>query len=94
MLDVAYRLVAIPGAEEVIWDALQASAEASRAEAGVTWFEAFRSTADPHVVLVVERYVDDAAYRAHRATQHFAAWKAASADRIESSERFVGSRSA
>jgi quinol monooxygenase YgiN len=93
MLDVAYRMTIVPGAEDEIWDALCAAAAASREEPGVAWFEAYRDQADPRVVLVVERYADEAAYRAHRETPHYAAWKAASADRIASSERLVGSRS-
>ncbi len=93
MLDVAYRLVTVPGAEDDLWAALRASAEASRSEPGVQWFEAFRSEADPGILLVVERYADAEAYEAHRATAHYAAWKAASAGRIVSSERFLGARS-
>jgi quinol monooxygenase YgiN len=93
MLDVAYRLITIPGAEDDVWSALCASAEASRLEPGVRWFEAFRSEADPAILLVVERYVDADAYEAHRATVHYGAWKAASAGRIASSERFLGARS-
>jgi quinol monooxygenase YgiN len=93
MLDVAYRLVVVPGAEDDVWAALLASAEASRSEPGVEWFEAFRSEADPGTLLVVERYVDAGAYEVHRTTAHYAAWKAASAGLIASSERFLGARS-
>ncbi len=93
MLDIAYRLVVVPGAEDDVWAALVAVAEASRSEPGVEWFEAFRSGSDPGTLLVVERYVDAEAYQAHRTTAHYAAWKAASADRIASSERFTGARS-
>lgn len=93
MFDVAYRLVVVPGAEDDLWAALRASAEASRSEPGVLWFEAFRSGSDPAVLLVVERYVDAEAYEAHRTTAHYVAWKAASAGRIASSERFLGASS-
>jgi quinol monooxygenase YgiN len=90
MFDVAWRMVAVPGAEDEIWEALQQSAAASREEPGVAWFEAFRSERDPRAVLVVERYVSKEAYEAHRETAHYAAWKAASAGRLEDGERFVG----
>jgi autoinducer 2-degrading protein len=93
MLDVAYRLVVVPDAEDDLWRTLLASAEASRSEPGVAWFEAFRSEADPGTLLVVERYADAEAYAVHRASAHYAEWKAASAGRIASSERFVGARS-
>ena len=93
MLDVAYRLVVVPGAEDDVWAALRVSADASRSEPGVKWFEAFRSEEDPGTLLVVERYLDAEAYEFHRATAHYAAWKAASAGRIASSERFIGARS-
>jgi autoinducer 2-degrading protein len=93
MLDVAYRLVTVPGAEDHVWAALRASAEASRSEPGIQWFEAFRSEADPGNLLVVERYADAEAYAVHRASAHYAEWKAASAGRIASSERFLGAGS-
>lgn len=93
MFDVAYRLVAVAGAEDELFEALCASAAASRDEAAVSWFEVYRSDADPRSLLVVERYDDEAGYQAHRGMAHYAAWKAASAGRIESSERFTGQRS-
>jgi quinol monooxygenase YgiN len=93
MFDVAWRMVAVPGSEDDIWEALQVCAAASREEPGVAWFEAFRSERDPRTVLVVERYASEDAYQEHRSTPHYAAWKAASADRIEDGEKFQGSRS-
>jgi autoinducer 2-degrading protein len=90
MFDVAYRLLSVEGAEDALWEALQASAAASRAEPGILYFEALRSGSEPRALLVVERYVTREAYETHKATPHYAAWKAASDGRIEASERFVG----
>jgi (4S)-4-hydroxy-5-phosphonooxypentane-2,3-dione isomerase len=90
MFDVAWRMVAVPGSEDEIWEALQACAAASREEPGVAWFEAFRSDREPRHVLVVERYESEAAYAEHRTTPHYAAWKAASAGKIEDGEKYVG----
>ena len=47
MFDVAYRLVAVAGAEDELFEALCASAAASRDESAVSWFEVYRSDADP-----------------------------------------------
>ena len=90
MFDVAYRLLSVEGAEDALFEALQASAAASRAEPGVLFFEALRSGSEPRALLVVERYASREAYEAHKGTPHYAAWKAASEGRIEASERFVG----
>jgi|SoiMethySBSTD1v2_1073268.scaffolds.fasta_scaffold3332952_2 quinol monooxygenase YgiN len=90
MYDLAFRMTAVAGDEDGVWAALVTTAEASRQEPGVHWFEALRSGNDPRTMLVVERYASREAYEAHKETAHYAAWKAASAGRIEASERFVG----
>ena len=90
MYDLAFRMTAVAGDEDDVFAALTTAAEASRQEPGVLWFEALRSSSDPRTMLVVERYASRDAYEAHKGTAHYAAWKTASAGRIEASERFVG----
>ena len=88
MVEVAFRLTAVAGAEDHIAAALAENARASRAEPGAIRFDVLRSTADPAVFLVVEAYGSDEAFDAHRQTPHYATWKAASADRIAANERY------
>jgi len=90
MYDLAFRMTAVAGDEDDVFAALLTTTEASRQEPGVVSFEALRSSNDPRIMLVVERYDSREAYEAHKDTDHYAAWKAASAGRIEASERFVG----
>lgn len=47
-------------------------AAASRAEPGCLLFEVCRDPADPAAFVLYESYVDEAAYRAHRDTAHYA----------------------
>ena len=44
----------------------------SRAEPGCHLFEVARDPADPHHVVLFERYADEAAYLVHRASAHYA----------------------
>jgi (4S)-4-hydroxy-5-phosphonooxypentane-2,3-dione isomerase len=44
----------------------------SRAEPDCHLFEVARDPADPHHVVLFERYTNEAAYLAHRATAHYA----------------------
>ena len=88
MLDLAFRLSAVPGAEDDLAAAVLENAIASRAEPGAVRFDVFRSTTEPGAFLVVERYVDEAAFEAHRQTPHYLAWKAASAGKVAATERF------
>jgi (4S)-4-hydroxy-5-phosphonooxypentane-2,3-dione isomerase len=46
-------------------------AAASRAEQGCRVFEVAQDVSDPQRVLLFERYDDEAAYLAHRATAHY-----------------------
>ena len=85
----AFRLTVRPETAEDFLAASLINAIASRQEPGCTSFEVFRSADDPSVFLLEEGYVDEAALDAHRATEHFAAWRAATGDQVISGERFV-----
>jgi quinol monooxygenase YgiN len=89
MVEFAIHLTAAPGAEDDIAAALLANAKASRTEPGAIRFDVMRSTTDRASFLVIEAYVSDEALEAHRRTPHYAAWKAASADRLVATERFA-----
>ncbi|MGH2873146.1 MAG: putative quinol monooxygenase [Solirubrobacteraceae bacterium] len=65
------RWVARPGEEETVATAIDALIEPSRAEPGNLAYEPHRDPADPCVFLLYERYVDEAAYRAHGESEHF-----------------------
>ena len=43
----------------------------SRAEPGCQLFEVAQNAADPALIVLYERYTDEAAYVAHRATPHY-----------------------
>lgn len=47
----------------------------SRSEPGCRLFEVAQDTADPTTILLYERYDDEAAYLAHRATPHYALFR-------------------
>jgi autoinducer 2-degrading protein len=52
------------------------NASASRKEPGNLRFDVVRSAAPPSLFYLYEVYQDDAAVQAHRATAHFARWRA------------------
>jgi len=68
---VVARWVAKPGEEAAVAAAIEALIEPSRAEPGNLMYEAHRDPADPRAFLLYERYVDEAAYRAHGDSPHF-----------------------
>ena len=88
MLDLAFRITAVPGAEEDLAAAILENAVASRAEPGAIRFDVLRAPDDPAAFLVVERYESREAFDAHRETAHYLAWKAASAGKVAATERF------
>jgi quinol monooxygenase YgiN len=51
--------------------ALQALAEACRTEPGCLSYDLFHSVEQPERYVSIEKYVDDAAFAAHRASDHF-----------------------
>ena len=60
------------GAEDVVRSALAQLAPPSRAEAGNQLYVAYADAAEPRVFHLFEVYDDEAAYRAHTASEHFA----------------------
>ncbi|MEV6431408.1 putative quinol monooxygenase [Nocardia sp. NPDC051463] len=51
--------------------ALRELAQASRTEPGCTSYDVFRSVEQPERYVSIEKYVDSAAFAAHRAADHF-----------------------
>jgi quinol monooxygenase YgiN len=80
-----YRVRA--GEEDKVAAALREMIAPTRAEPGNLDYRAFRDPADPAMFVLFERYTDEAAFDAHRASEHFRTWLAgqvlpALADRI------------
>jgi quinol monooxygenase YgiN len=68
---VIARYVALPGEEETVRSLLAELVAASRQEEGNLSYEATQDVVDPERFVIVEMYVDDAAFAAHRASEHF-----------------------
>lgn len=68
---VAHYRVA-PDAVEEVESALTAMIEPTRAEPGNVSYRIGRVAADPAEFVLVEEYVDEAAFTAHTSSQHFA----------------------
>jgi quinol monooxygenase YgiN len=66
--DVASR----PDDADVLGSALRELAEACRDEPGCLSYDLYRSVDEPHRYVSVEKYVDSAAFEAHRTSAHFA----------------------
>ena len=80
-----YRVRA--GEEEKVEAALRQMVAPTRAEPGNLDYQVFRDPTDPALFVLVERYADEAAFEAHKESEHFATWLAgqvlpALADRI------------
>ena len=69
---VIARWTAKPGNEEAVAAALEHLAPSSRQESGCMNYLVNRSLDDPKVFLLYEEYVDEDAYKAHAASEHFA----------------------
>lgn len=67
---VTARWQAKPGEEEVVLGLLTQVAEASRREPGCETFLAHRSTTDPRVFFLFERYASEEAFTTHAASDH------------------------
>jgi quinol monooxygenase YgiN len=65
------RWTARAGSEERVRRALVALASPSRREPGCLAYRPVQSTEDPCSFLIFEEYVDEAAYQAHAASDHF-----------------------
>jgi quinol monooxygenase YgiN len=62
------------GEQDRVEAALRNMREPSRAEPGNLDYQVLRDPRQPEVFVLYERYVDEAAFDAHRATAHFDAW--------------------
>lgn len=68
------------------------NAGASRKEPGNRRFDVMRSVDDPRVFRLYEVYADEAGFKAHQATAHYARWKAEVGDLLANpriSEKFT-----
>jgi len=68
---VAVTWVAREGEEERVRALLEEIAPVVRAEPGCLMYIAHRSVDDPRTFFLYEQYVDEAAFHAHRETEHF-----------------------
>jgi quinol monooxygenase YgiN len=75
------------GEADRVADALRKMVGPTRAEPGNLDYQVFRDPGDPSLFVLFERYADQSAFDAHRATEHFVAYLAgvvlpALADRV------------
>jgi quinol monooxygenase YgiN len=89
---VAYVVIAkwtaAEGEQEAVAGALAQLTEPSRAEPGNLAYLVHRDPDDPRVFLLYEQYVDEDAYAAHGASEHFQRIAVGDAfDRLASRER-------
>jgi (4S)-4-hydroxy-5-phosphonooxypentane-2,3-dione isomerase len=73
-----------PEKDEQFVAAIEANAAASRTEPGCRRFDVVRDNGDPHHYVLYEIYDDEAAFQAHRTTPHFAEWRRAAAECLQS----------
>ncbi|HET6683984.1 MAG TPA: putative quinol monooxygenase [Gaiella sp.] len=71
MLVVVARYLVTAGREAAVAPLLEENAEASRTEPGCLEFSVYQAIDDPRRFLLYERYTDEAAFQAHRRTEHF-----------------------
>jgi quinol monooxygenase YgiN len=71
---VAATWTAQPGKEDIVLDAVEKLTPLSRAEPGNQVYQAYRDPQNPLVFHLFEIYDDEAAYAAHGASDHFAAY--------------------
>ena len=64
------------GEEEKVERALRQMVAPTRAEPGNLDYQILRDPADPALFVLFERYADEAAFEAHKASEHFATWLA------------------
>jgi autoinducer 2-degrading protein len=63
--------VAREGHEDAVAELLRANSEASRAEPGCRDFTVLREVGEPRTFVLYEVYDDEAAFDAHRQSEHF-----------------------
>lgn len=73
MLIVHATLPILPEKREEFLGAVGGLVEASNAEEGVLEYRLVESVEEPNTFMMVERYVDEAAFGAHMASAHFGA---------------------
>lgn len=78
----------VPGAEDAFLEASRMNAANSRQEAGVTRFDVVQQVEDPTRFMLIEGYVSEDAVTSHRATAHYAAWRAA-VDDLMAEQRYA-----
>jgi quinol monooxygenase YgiN len=71
---VTAKWTAKAGHEDDVRDAILSLIEPSRSEPGNLFYRANRRSEDPRVFFLYEEYVDEAAYQAHGASEHFQAY--------------------
>jgi quinol monooxygenase YgiN len=71
---VIARYRARAGSEARVAAALRAMTRPSKAEPGNLDYQVMRDPRNPAVFMLFERYEDEAAFRAHLTTEHFATW--------------------
>ncbi len=68
---VTAKWTAKPGEEEAVAVAVRQLLEPSRAEPGIVQYQPHRDPENPAVFYFYEQYVDEDAYKAHGASDHF-----------------------
>ncbi len=75
---MAYVVTAVwtakPGQEDVVIDAIAKLTPLSRAEPGNQFYQAYQDPQEPSVFRLFEIYDDEAAYKAHGDSEHFATY--------------------
>jgi quinol monooxygenase YgiN len=69
---VIAKWIARAGSEDAVAEAIRKLIDPSRAESGCLEYRAHQSVSDSRLFLLYEEYVDEAAYRAHAESVHFA----------------------
>jgi quinol monooxygenase YgiN len=85
MFSLMVQLQVRPGRRAEFLDAMSANAEASvRDEPGCLRFDVCSVGADEQRFVLYELYADADAFTAHKATTHFARWRAVAGEVVES----------
>ncbi len=71
-INVVAILVAKPGSETIVSDALQALVEPTRAEPGCVSYDLYMSKVDPQTFITIEMWDNEAALDTHMGTPHIA----------------------
>jgi (4S)-4-hydroxy-5-phosphonooxypentane-2,3-dione isomerase len=84
---VAIEIVAKPGEDDAVADALAALIKPTMAEPGVKLFLPYRSPTDPAAFFVFELYENQAGWAEHQRTSHFKTFVETMLPRIARRER-------